>query len=147
VKVFFDTSVLLAASLIQHEHHLPSAAAYLKADKKTGCCAAHSLAEVYSGLTRMPGSQRMSSDQALLLLDQFRQRMTIITLDEEDYYSAITIAVAEGIVGGTIYDALLAKCALKASATIIYTWDLEHFLRLGPEVARRVRTPGDTRLT
>ena len=38
--------------------------------------------------------------------------------------------------GGTIYDALLAKCALKANATTIYTWDLEHFRRLGPEVAR-----------
>jgi hypothetical protein len=102
VKVFFDTSVLTATSLLQHKHHLPSAAAYSKADKKTGGCAAHSLAEVYSGLTRMPGSQRMGGDQALLLIDQIRQRLTIITLDEEDYCSAITVAVAQGIVGGTI---------------------------------------------
>jgi predicted nucleic acid-binding protein len=141
VKVFFDTSVLIAASLLQHEHHTPSAAAYLKAEKKNACCAAHSLAEVYSSLTRMPGSQRMGSDQALLLLDQVRERLTVITLDEEDYYSAIASAVALGIVGGTIYDALLAKCAIKANATIIYTWDLDHVRLLGPEVARRVRTP------
>jgi predicted nucleic acid-binding protein len=141
VKFFFDTSVLIAASLLQHEHHVPSAAAYSKADKKTACCAAHALAEVYSGLTRMPGPQRMGGDQALLLLDQIRERLAIITLDEEDYYSAIAFAVAEGIVGGTIYDALLAKCALKANATIIYTWDVDHFRRLGPEVARRLRTP------
>jgi len=40
-----------------------------------------------------------------------------------------------------IYDALLAKCALKANATIIYTWDLDYFRLLGPEVARRIRTP------
>ena len=141
MKVFFDTSVLIAASLLQHEHHLPSSAAYLKADKKTAGCAAHTLAEVYSGLTRMPGPQRMGGDQALLILDQIRERLTIITLDEEDYYSAIAFAVAQGIVGGTIYDVLLAKCALKANATIIYTWDVDHFRRLGPEVARRVRTP------
>jgi len=141
VKVFFDTSVLIAASLLQHEHHRPSVAAYLKADKKNACCAAHTLAEVYSGLTRMPGSQRMRGDQALLFLDQIRERLTIITLDEEDYYSAIASAVAQGIVGGTIYDALLAKCAIKANATIIYTWDLDHFRLVGPEVARRVRTP------
>jgi len=36
---------------------------------------------------------------------------------------------------------LLAQCALKANATTIYTWDLDHFRLLGPEVARRVRTP------
>jgi predicted nucleic acid-binding protein len=83
----------------------------------------------------------MGGDQALLLLDQIRERLTVITLNEEDYYSAIASAVAQGIVGGTIYDALLAKCALKANATIIYTWDVDHFRRLGPEVARRVRTP------
>jgi predicted nucleic acid-binding protein len=141
VKVFFDTSVLIAASLLQHEHHLPSAAAYSKADKRNACCAAHTLAEVYSGLTRMPGAQRMAGDQALLIVDQIRERLTIITLDEEDYYSAIASAVAQGIVGGTVYDALLAKCALKANATTIYTWDLDHFRRLGPEVARRVQTP------
>jgi predicted nucleic acid-binding protein len=145
VKVFFDTSVLIAASLLQHEHHLPSAAAYLKADKKNAACAAHTLAEVYSSLTRMPGSQRMGGDQALLLLDQIRERLTVITLDEENYYSAIASAVAQGIVGGTIYDTLLAKCALKANATVIYTWDLDHFRRLGPDVARRVRTPGDVK--
>jgi predicted nucleic acid-binding protein len=141
VKVFFDTSVLIAASLLQHEHHQSSAAAYSRADKKTSGCAAHTLAEVYSGLTRMPGSQRMGGDQALLLLDQIRERLTVISLDEEDYYAVIASAVAQGIVGGMIYDALLAKCAIKANAAIIYTWDLDHFRRLGPEVARRVRTP------
>ena len=141
MKFFFDTSVLIAASLFQHEHHLPSATAYLKADKKNACCAAHTLAEVFASLTRMPGAERMSGDQALLFLDQIRERLTIITLNEEDYYSAIASAVAERVAGGMIYDALLAACALKAGAKIIYTWDLDHFRRLGPEVARRVRTP------
>ena len=83
----------------------------------------------------------MGCDRALLLLDQIRERLTIITLDEEDYYSTIASAVGVGIVGGGIYDALLAKCALKANASVIYTWDLEHFRRLGSDVARRVRTP------
>ncbi len=141
MKVFFDTSVLIAASLLQHEHHPSSSAAYLKADKKNACCAAHSLAEVYASLTRMPGAQRMRGDQALLLLDQICARLTIITLDEEDYCSAIASGAAQGIVGGTIYDALLAKCAVKANATLIYTWDLDHFRLLGPDIARRVRNP------
>ena len=83
----------------------------------------------------------MGGDQALLFLDEIRQRLTIIALGEEDYYSAIASAAAEGVAGGTIYDALLAKCALKGNATTIYTWDLDHFRLLGAEVARRVRTP------
>jgi predicted nucleic acid-binding protein len=141
VRVFFDTSVLIAAVLVQHQHHRPSAAAYLRADKKNACCAAHSLAEVYASLTRMPGGQRMGGDQALLFLDQMRERLTVISLDEEDYYSAIASAVEQRVVGGTIYDALLAKCALKANAATIYTWDLDHFRLLGPEVARRLQTP------
>lgn len=70
-----------------------------------------------------------------------RERLTIITLDEEDYCSTIASAVAQGIAGGTIYDALLAKWAIKANATIIYTWDLDHFRLVGPDVAHRVQTP------
>jgi len=141
VKFFFDTSVLVAAVSLQHEHHPPSLAAYLKADKKNACCAAHTLAELYATLTRMPGRQRMGGEQALFFLDEIRKRLTIVALDEEDYYSAIASAAAEGVVGGTIYDALLAQCALKANAATIYTWDLDHFRLLGAEVARRIRTP------
>lgn len=44
-------------------------------------------------------------------------------------------------VGGMIYDMLLAQCALKAKADTIYTWNVNHFQRLGPEVARRIKTP------
>jgi predicted nucleic acid-binding protein len=141
VKSFFDTSVLVAAILLQHEHHPRSWAVYLKAEKKTACCAAHSLAEVYSTLTRLPGAQRMGGDQALFFLDRIRERFTIITLDEEDYCSAIASAASEGVVGGTVYDALLAHCALKADAQTIFTWDLNHFRLLGAEVINRIRTP------
>ena len=141
MKFFCDTSVLIAAVLVQHVHHQRSSAVYLKAEKKTAFCAAHTLAEVYAALTRMPGPQRMEGDQALLVLDDIRRRFTILALDEEDYFSVIAAAVAEGVVGGTIYDALLARCALKAKATSIYTWDLNHFRLLGPDVARRVQSP------
>ena len=141
MKFFFDTSVLIAAVLVQHVHHQRSSAAYLKAEKKTAFCAAHTLAEVYAALTRMPGPQRMAGDQALLVLEDIRRRFTIIALDEEDYFSAIASAVAEGVVGGTICDALLARCALKAKATTIYTWHLNHFRLLGPEVAWLVQSP------
>jgi len=46
-----------------------------------------------------------------------------------------------GIVGGAIYDAVLAQCALKADAEVLLTWNDRDFTRLGPEIARLVKTP------
>jgi len=45
------------------------------------------------------------------------------------------------ITGGRIYDALLARPALKAKAETIYTWNLAYFQPLVPQVADRIRTP------
>jgi predicted nucleic acid-binding protein len=141
VKWFFDTSALYPVFIDDHNHHEASLAAYLRADPAQGACAAHSLAEVYATLTRMPGPNRLSADQVLLALDGIRERLTVIALDPEEYRSAIGEAAAEGILGGTVYDALIARCALKSKAAIIYTWNLKDFRRCGPDVARRVRTP------
>jgi predicted nucleic acid-binding protein len=141
VKIFFDTSVLVAASSVQHAQHGQSLAVYQQANRNHACCAAHSLAEVYAALTRLPGKQRMSSEQVLLVLDNICEHLATVVLDEKEYRSALAGAAAEGVLGGTVYDALIACCALKAQATIIYTWNVDDFRRCGPEVAGRVRTP------
>ena len=83
----------------------------------------------------------MSCEQVLLVLDNIREHLETVVLTSEEYSSAIAEAAAEGILGGTVYDALIAQCALKAKAAIIYTWNIDHFRRCGPEVASRVRTP------
>jgi hypothetical protein len=46
-----------------------------------------------------------------------------------------------GIVGGAIYDAMLAHCAIKTKAEIIYSWKARHYAQCGPEIAVRLRTP------
>jgi predicted nucleic acid-binding protein len=46
-----------------------------------------------------------------------------------------------GIVGGTIYDAMLGYCALKAKAETIYSWNAKHYELLGSEVAKRLLAP------
>ena len=43
-------------------------------------------------------------------------------------------------VRSAVYDALLARCALKAGSETIYTWNTKHFSRLGAEVASRVKS-------
>ncbi len=141
MKYFFDTSVLVAAFIEEHEHHEPSHAAFLKADRLRAGCAGHTLAELYSTLTRLPGRNRMSGEQALLFLQNVRERLTVITLTGDEYFTALAEASSSGVVGGAIYDALLARCALKGGATTLYTWNVNHFERLGPEIARRVKAP------
>jgi predicted nucleic acid-binding protein len=141
VKSFFDTSVLVASFLDGHEHYERSFAVLADADRKDACCAAHSLAELYATLTRLPGRLGMSVDQALLALDSVAERLELISLDVPEYQHAIREAASAGIVGGTIYDALLSRCALKARATRIYTWNVAHFRMLGAEIAGKVRTP------
>ncbi len=141
MKSFFDTSVLVAAAVEAHEHHERSLALFAGANRKSACCAAHSLAELYATLTRLPGSLRMSAEQALLCLDSVEEHLEIVPLDGREYRMAIREAASAGIVGGTMYDALLGWCALKAHATRIYTWDVADFQRLSREIADKVRTP------
>lgn len=141
MKSFFDTSVLVASFLVDHEHHERSFAVLADADRKNACCAAHSLVELYATLTRLPGKSGLTADQALLSLDSVAERLELISLEVPEYRHAIRQAASGGIVGGTIYDALLGQCALKARATKIYTWNVGHFRMLGAEIAAKVRTP------
>lgn len=133
--------MLVPVFLEDHEHHERSLQAFLGAERKRDCCAAHSLAEVYSTMTRLPGRHRLSGEQVLLFLENIRERLALISLTGEEYHATIKDAAGAGIVGGTIYDGLIARCALKAKADAIYTWNTRHFEQLGPTVAKRLRTP------
>ncbi len=141
MKAFLDTSVLVATFYGDHEHHEPSIDLFLRYGKRDACCGAHSLAEVYSSLTGMPGTDRVGADEAMLFLSNIRERMSIVTLTDKEYFKAVEASAAAGVTGGGIYDALLGHCALKAEAEAIYAWNLKHFKRLGPEIAGRVATP------
>jgi len=38
-------------------------------------------------------------------------------------------------------DMLIARCAVKAGAATLLTWNVRHFVRLGQDIARLVKTP------
>jgi hypothetical protein len=79
----------------------------------------------------------------MLFLEDMERRMTFIALDAEEYWAAIADATKAGVVGGLTYDAQLGRCALKAKAETIYTWNVGHFQQLGTNAARLmlIRTP------
>lgn len=142
MKAFLDTSVLVATFYADHEHHPSSIDLFLRFGKKHACGAAHSLTEVYATLTGMPGKRRVSGDEALLFLGDIRERLTIVALDAQEYFRTMEVSASSGLAGGAIYDAILGQCALKAKAEAIYTWNAKDFLRLSPDVASRVKSPG-----
>jgi predicted nucleic acid-binding protein len=91
--------------------------------------------------TGMPGKRQASPRDALQFLNDVRQRLTLITRDETEYLEVLDAAAESGTAGGAIYDALIARCAMKAKAQVLYTWNTKHFMRLKPELAAHVREP------
>jgi predicted nucleic acid-binding protein len=104
MKGFFDTSVLVPVFYGDHVHHKASLDLFIQFEKTTGCCGAHSLAEVFSTLTRLPGKHRISGEQAMLFIGSIRERLSIIALNGDEYADALAASAARGIVGGGIYD-------------------------------------------
>lgn len=141
MKAFLDTSVLVATFYADHQHHPPSIDLFLRFGKKHACCSAHSVAEVYATLTGMPGKRRVGGDEALLFLGDIRERLTLVALDQQEYFQMAEGSAASGLAGGAMYDAILGHCALKAKAEVIYTWNPKDFLRLSPAIASRVKSP------
>ena len=141
MMAFYDTSVLVAAFWGDHPHHIESLRLLSRAEPSQASCAAHTLAEVYAVMTRLPVKPAIVPEQALLFVMEIRSRLAIISLQADDYVRALQDASERGISGGRVYDALLVHCARKAEAETIYTWNLADFRRIAPDLTDRIRTP------
>jgi predicted nucleic acid-binding protein len=139
LKYFFDSSVLVPVFYADHPHHNASARAFLAAGKED-FCALRTLGEVYATLTGLPVRPRITGPEGMAVLKQIRDRLTVISLTEQEYVSALE-SVSGTVVGGAAYDALIAKCAVKAGADVVLTWNTRDFTRFGAEIARVVKTP------
>lgn len=143
MRVLFDTSVLVAALVINHPQHsvCVSWLEQTKSDGIQGLISTHTLAETYSVLTSLPLSPRIAPELAQRLITDNLQQLEIVSLTPEDYQTAIARMVNLNLTGGGIYDALIAQAALKAAAGILLTLNPRHCTRLGEEVANRVQVP------
>jgi predicted nucleic acid-binding protein len=141
MKEFIDTSVLVGAFWGGHSHHAASLKVVSAANKKKSACAAHTLAEVFATMTALPVKDIIPPEQVLLFVQEVRDRFTIVTLTEDEYFETIERTAARGLTSGRIYDALLLKCAAKVKAETIYTWNLKHFRAIAPQQADRIQAP------
>lgn len=140
MKVFFDSSVLVPVFYARHPHHASSTKAFL-AVGKDGFCALRTLGEIYATLTGLPLRPRITGPEGVKILQQVRERLTLVTLNEQEYIAAVETASAKAIVGSAVYDVFIAHCALKAGAEILLTWNVRDFTRFGSAIARLVKTP------
>jgi predicted nucleic acid-binding protein len=140
VRIFLDTSILIPLAYGDHPHHDACVTIIDRLGVDLGFCSFHGLVEAYSSLTRMPGRYRLSAEQAGLFIGSLREKLQAITLSETEYFDLIAHYAVAGIVGGSIYDAVHVRCALKAGADVLLTWNPRDFTRFA-EVARLVRTP------
>lgn len=143
MKVLFDTSVLIAAMVVNHPRHaicIP----WLERGKSgqiQGLISTHTLAEVYSVLTRLPLKPPIPPELAQRLIKENLQQFEVIPLTSDDYQIVIEMMVNLNLTGGGIYDALIAQAAIKADATILLTLNPKHFIRLGEHIANCVQEP------
>ena len=139
MEVFFDTGVLLAASERCHPHYGQARPALLRvvtgADK--GFISAHSIAELYAALTRLPVQPRIQPVEALQIVNEnVLQHFESVSIKRKDYIEAVQAVASGGLSGAMIHDALLLGCAAKCDADRIYTFNLVDLRTLAPEHLR-----------
>jgi predicted nucleic acid-binding protein len=140
LNCFFDSSVLVPVFYADHPHHASSAKLFLAAGKED-FCALRTLGEVYATLTGLPLRPRITGPEGFSIIKQIRERLTLVTLNEQEYVTAFEQTSQGTIVGAAAYDALIAHCALKAGAHTLLTWNVRDFTRFGSTIARLVKTP------
>jgi predicted nucleic acid-binding protein len=115
MKCLFDTSVLVAAILTGHAHHTACLPTLQQAQARQidGLATTHTLAELYSVLTRIPQTQISPALAQELIRDNLKT-FELIPLSTEDYTAAISLMVQHQLPGGGIFDALMAQAAIQA---------------------------------
>jgi predicted nucleic acid-binding protein len=144
MKALLDSSVLVAAHLPAHPEHV-ACSAWLRAALSNAfelIVAAHSLAEVYAVLSRLPLRPPISPKAALQFLKQnVLMKGIVIELLADEYRSILNDAVIGDWRGGLIYDALIAKVAEKSQVDRLITLNVGHFQRVWPAGISKIFAP------
>jgi predicted nucleic acid-binding protein len=144
VKIFCDTSVLVAGS-VRHHPHFSRARPILESarnEKSEFVISSHSIAEIYSVLTNLPLQPKIVPSEAKAIIDtNILPYFKRINVTAKMYEEALRCCVQQGVAGGAVYDALLLCCACASKADRIYTLNVRDFQRLMPERAAIISAP------
>ena len=144
MKVLLASSVLIAALLPDHVHHGAAHAWLMQAKLGTFeyVASGHSLAEVYSVLTRLPRTPPvLQADAWRLLQENVIACARIVTLSDSQYVDLVKEPSQRGIGGGTVYDAIIAKAAELAQVDRLLTLNELHFHKVWPAGSSKIVSP------
>ena len=143
VRVRFDTNVIVAGILTDHQMH-SVCRPWLNRAKNLefqGLLSVHSLAEVYSVITRLPKPYRVSAEVAQRLMVDNLVSFERVALTGADYDEVLADVVRRGITSGGIFDALIARAAVVGRADSLLTFNAKDFVRLGESIAALIQIP------
>lgn len=144
MRIFFDTSTLIAAIVEGHPAHALAFPWLQRARAKTdaGVVAAHSLAEIYAVLTRLPVRPAIPPDMAReVIAVNVLGSCEVVTLSAGQYVTLLNHLADLKIAGGAIYDALLLHAAAHAGVDQVITLNAHDFRRVYPALADRIVSP------
>jgi len=144
VRVFFDTSVLVAAIVDSHPMHRRSFPWLRRAlnQEFEYLVAAHTALELFAVLSRLPVAPRISPEAAQRLVRaNVVEPATMVALTSSEYARLVAKAAALGLSGGSVYDALTAHAAQRAHADRLMTLNLAHFERVWPDAGSILAVP------
>jgi predicted nucleic acid-binding protein len=139
MRVFFDTNVLVAASIRQHPHFDRADALVRRCvdGRDEGIVHAHSLLEFHSAVTQLPGAivvppQVVESLLGTAILPFVR----IAHLSGKQIRDVQARAGRLGLIGGIIYDFYHLAVAEKEHVDRLYTFNAAHFRRIAPDAMK-----------
>jgi predicted nucleic acid-binding protein len=136
MKVFFDTSTLVAALLSNHPQHAQAFLRLLavRQAKLHGFLTTHGLAELFATLTALPLRPRLQPKDAQQMIEySVLGHLKLIPLTARNYTDALALTVRQGLSSGAIYDALHLVAARSAGADALLTLNFRHFRALAPD--------------
>jgi len=119
MKTYWDSSAIVEAWIDR------SLRARLHQER--GFTRTHSLAEVFSSLTKGNLEARLSADDAAQTVAQFAKDLDFVDLSVDEVLAALKQARAKGVRGGRVHDFLHAVAAEKSGADKIITLDENDF--------------------
>ena len=118
MKAYWDSSALVAAL---HDQNLRD-----QIRPRVAVTRPHSLAEVFSTLTKGVNFRYPAADAAKILAD-LKSDLDFVELTAEDTVRTINEASNHGVRGARIHDLMHATAAVKAGAEILLTLDTAGF--------------------
>ncbi len=144
MKVFFDTSVIIAAFISAHPRHENSLHWLQRVKKKEieGVISVHSLIESYSILTTLPLSPKIYPSLAgNLIKENILKDFAIIRYSTVDYIRLLNELSSNNVTGGASYDGLILFATRKIKVDRILTLNVSDFIRISPQLAAIIAEP------